>query len=958
MPKIFLIKNRLHQQQLRLLESQHLGKNVSLGSARDNPLDSSAPQPLSLIVNKDQYRDKPDDDRATSPESLSSSSPTHSPLLKNLPVTPKNATINTRPRRFFSSILNGESYGSRLHVLTRAERKDYSSPPIASDDPPKVLSKTESEKVILPRPETPPKAPHVEPPTRVSVIQRVPPQSQSTSRKEESKSKVEIEKVDEVQDPGPVQEQPIDYAVPKRKEEDDEKGRDGASVSRNIGNSIARSLLAVKLSGSQVVQAASRHSDGSSGGSGNAGSGSSASSNNGGGGGAMINGCSSGAMIGCGGGGGGGAVGGGAGAGGMPPGGNGGRGNYGPSSPPTGSLPPFYESLKGGNNLANFANQYNSAQGNGYLTPLTAVGIECDTGQQDVNSQHAQYNAQEGKQYSLLQNVCANVCASYGLTFKEEEEELAAYKIQTNDLLSGQYGPYDVTDAGMMVDMVTGAVMDPLQFTAATLTFNSPPDHTALLESLSDAADLLLPRLQTEDGGSDLLEESLHSPASTGSSGTGQDSGQMTTPVEPSVDPFPEHSIALTRGFDTRHYTTPQHFNASKLSGLSYAAGESSYQSLQKERPELALHVNQNHQHQQNQQLQIQVQLQQHQQKHQTAASPHQQQQQSQQQQQQQQHQQGLLSPGLSFAGNGLELDSGSSVGGSLPSPGTTSCSLDGTSSGTSPSCALADSHAHSPVVSPTVVNAAQSSGGAVSEPHISQRLGLPSDCQIEFVNGGHGIKNPLAVEGQRQAATNRDEERVSRTPPSKEDDPSRFSCRVCSKNFSLQRLLNRHMKCHSDVKRYLCTFCGKGFNDTFDLKRHTRTHTGVRPYKCYLCEKSFTQRCSLESHGQKVHGVQHQYAYKERRAKMYVCEECGHTTHEPEVHYIHLKEQHPYSPALLKFYDKRHFKFTNSNFANMLLQSGLLQRDSRNTDSCGLAERREAVSKSSDESQQTTISF
>lgn len=181
---------------------------------------------------------------------------------------------------------------------------------------------------------------------------------------------------------------------------------------------------------------------------------------------------------------------------------------------------------------------------------MTAVGIECDTGQQD-NSQHAQYNAQEGKQYSLLQNVCANVCASYGLTFKEEEEELGGYKIQP-DLLSGQYASYDVTDTGMMVDMVTGAVVDPLQFTAGALTFNSPSDHTALLESLSDAADLLLPRLQTEDGGSDLLEESLHSPASTGSSGIGQDAGQMTTPVEPSVDPFPEHSMALTRGFDTR----------------------------------------------------------------------------------------------------------------------------------------------------------------------------------------------------------------------------------------------------------------------------------------------------------------------------------------------------------------------------------------------------------------------
>lgn len=52
----------------------------------------------------------------------------------------------------------------------------------------------------------------------------------------------------------------------------------------------------------------------------------------------------------------------------------------------------------------------------------------------------------------------------------------------------------------------------------------------------------------------------------------------------------------------------------------------------------------------------------------------------------------------------------------------------------------------------------------------------------------------------------------------------------------------------------------------------------------------------------------------------MYVCEECGHTTNEPEVHYLHLKDNHPFSPALLKFYDKRHFKFTNSTFANNLL--------------------------------------
>ena len=46
----------------------------------------------------------------------------------------------------------------------------------------------------------------------------------------------------------------------------------------------------------------------------------------------------------------------------------------------------------------------------------------------------------------------------------------------------------------------------------------------------------------------------------------------------------------------------------------------------------------------------------------------------------------------------------------------------------------------------------------------------------------------------------------------------------------------------------------------------------GVRPYKCSLCDKAFTQRCSLESHLKKIHGVQQKYAYKERRAKLYVC--------------------------------------------------------------------------------------
>lgn len=131
-------------------------------------------------------------------------------------------------------------------------------------------------------------------------------------------------------------------------------------------------------------------------------------------------------------------------------------------------------------------------------------------------------------------------------------------------------------------------------------------------------------------------------------------------------------------------------------------------------------------------------------------------------------------------------------------------------------------------------------------------QLGLPNDLPFEFVNGGHGIKNPLAnhdplpppatltraPEPERNTTTATPVTVVSSMnstpePTESHKSGSKFCCNLCSKTFNLQRLLNRHMKCHSDVKRYLCTFCGKGFNDTFDLKRHTRTHTGM--YLIYI---------------------------------------------------------------------------------------------------------------------------
>jgi ovo-like protein len=115
--------------------------------------------------------------------------------------------------------------------------------------------------------------------------------------------------------------------------------------------------------------------------------------------------------------------------------------------------------------------------------------------------------------------------------------------------------------------------------------------------------------------------------------------------------------------------------------------------------------------------------------------------------------------------------------------------------------------------------------------------------------------------------------------------------------------------------KKFLLIIC-------FFLKK------GVRPFKCTHCEKAFTQRCSLESHQRKVHGYNHTYGYKIRRNKLYVCEDCGQTSTDPTNHYEHIKNFHPYSPLVHRYYDKRQFKF-DSNNSLLSMQSNTSDRSS-----------------------------
>lgn len=488
------------------------------------------------------------------------------------------------PRRFISSILGGEiPYGShRGHVLTQAERKQYL--PVAteekkSEDRPLIKEEKdllESEPVVLPSRKSP--SPESIPSPgidnsitcqKVSVIQRTPSQSQFQKNKKELS---DITIPNTLPTSEPEQDQPIDYAIAKKRgeTEDEETEKKIREQRRTSSSKIANGILArpvlvlrnrpgsIKIPG--IINAAAGHgrSTGSSGSAGN--------SQSSGGSGNFSSGAGSAAPSS----GGGGALGGGSGSGGN---GRDGRSNYGPNSPPTGSLPPFYETLgpstKNGQNTynanGNFSNEFNMING---------FNMDCE------NTENANTNfSEQSKQYSLMQN------AHYGLALKDEEID---YENKLENL--GTIGSYGSNfDESMVVDMGED-VIDNNQF-YTTLTF---APNEGILGNLSDS---------TEDFAS-LLNNHVESI-------TDSELRESSSITPDSVhNPVDIESLAEQVSLSRQYYE--------KANYLAFASQEqSSTYNFAKERPDLLMQLNPallQHNEGQMQQLQIHVQLQQRQQ--------------------------------------------------------------------------------------------------------------------------------------------------------------------------------------------------------------------------------------------------------------------------------------------------------------------------------------------------------
>ncbi|KAL0892811.1 hypothetical protein ABMA27_014506 [Loxostege sticticalis] len=73
--------------------------------------------------------------------------------------------------------------------------------------------------------------------------------------------------------------------------------------------------------------------------------------------------------------------------------------------------------------------------------------------------------------------------------------------------------------------------------------------------------------------------------------------------------------------------------------------------------------------------------------------------------------------------------------------------------------------------------------------------------------------------------------------------------CQFCSKTFTGERDLQRHMRIHTNEKPYQCKECGKAFATDTVLKNHMFVHSGEKAFKCKICGKRFRAPGTLTNH-------------------------------------------------------------------------------------------------------------
>lgn len=79
------------------------------------------------------------------------------------------------------------------------------------------------------------------------------------------------------------------------------------------------------------------------------------------------------------------------------------------------------------------------------------------------------------------------------------------------------------------------------------------------------------------------------------------------------------------------------------------------------------------------------------------------------------------------------------------------------------------------------------------------------------------------------------------------QDHPNK--CPHCSKTFTRQHDLKRHVLAVHDKTSYKCEICGLSYTAKVSLHAHMRVHTGEKPYSCDVCDAKFVRSSHLKTH-------------------------------------------------------------------------------------------------------------
>ncbi|XP_055941995.1 zinc finger protein 585B-like [Argiope bruennichi] len=118
----------------------------------------------------------------------------------------------------------------------------------------------------------------------------------------------------------------------------------------------------------------------------------------------------------------------------------------------------------------------------------------------------------------------------------------------------------------------------------------------------------------------------------------------------------------------------------------------------------------------------------------------------------------------------------------------------------------------------------------------------------LEVQSQVHNKKKKMATDVKKLNSTKKDDDAVT-GPSGMCPRKKKFSCRLCSKEFTLQHNLYRHYRTHTGDKPYKCYVCDKQFFRKSDRDVHYRIHTGEKSYVCDICGKKFNQKGNRDTH-------------------------------------------------------------------------------------------------------------